>query len=114
MRPPQRTVQARSTNVAAGCGCGCPCRLIDARGELAVLALLRAEGAAGFLDLSACGFDALPSIVWELPGRTSALQELHLANNRLHTLPDVSFISQPLHPQHAMLLRMLCESSFSV
>ncbi len=65
------------------------CRLIDARGELAVLALLRPEGAAGTLDLSACGFDTLPSIVWELPGRLSALQELHLATNRLHTLPEV-------------------------
>jgi hypothetical protein len=66
------------------------CRLMDARGELALLALLRPEGAAGVLDLSACGFDALPSIVWDLPGRAMALQELNLTNNRLRTLPEVS------------------------
>jgi hypothetical protein len=66
------------------------CRLMDARGELALLAVLRPEGAAGVLDLSACGFEALPSIVWDLPGRALALQELNLTNNRLRTLPDVS------------------------
>lgn len=70
------------------------CRVIDARGELAVMGLLRPEGAAGTLDLSACGFDTLPSIIWELPGRITALQELHLASNRLHTLPDVSTQTQ--------------------
>jgi hypothetical protein len=66
------------------------CRFIDARGELAVLALLRPEGASGTLDLSTCAFEALPSIIWELPGRAAALKELNLTNNRLRTLPAVS------------------------
>lgn len=64
------------------------CRLLDARGELAVLNLLRPEGSAGTLDLSACGFEALPSITWQLPGRSTALLELQLTNNRLRTLPE--------------------------
>lgn len=66
------------------------CRFIDARGELAVLALLRPEGENGALDLSTCAFEALPSIIWELPGRAAALKELNLTNNRLRTLPAVS------------------------
>jgi hypothetical protein len=65
-------------------------RFIDARGELAVLALLRPDGASGTLDLSTCAFEALPSIMWELPGRAAALKELNLTNNRLRTLPAVS------------------------
>lgn len=55
-----------------------------------MLAVLRPEGASGTLDLSACGFEALPPITWELPGRATALLELQLTNNRLRTLPNVS------------------------
>lgn len=72
------------------CPAVCAHRLIDARGELAVLALLRPEGEGGTLDLSSCSFEMLPAIVWELLGRTSSLQELHLPNNRLRTLPEVT------------------------
>lgn len=63
-------------------------RLMDAKGELAVLAFLRPEGAAGALDLEGCGFEALPKEVWEVAGR-SALVSLNLINNRLRDLPQV-------------------------
>lgn len=79
----------------------CAHRLIDARGELAVLALLRPEGAGGTLDLSSCSFETLPAIVWELPGRASSLQELHLPNNRLWTLPEVTGPLRSARPMSA-------------
>jgi Leucine-rich repeat (LRR) protein len=63
-------------------------RLMDAKGELALLSSLRPEGAAGALDLEGCGFEVLPKEVWEVPGR-SALVTLNLTNNRLSNLPQV-------------------------
>jgi Leucine-rich repeat (LRR) protein len=63
-------------------------RLMDAKGELPLLAFLRPEGAAGGLDLEGCGFEGLPKEVWEVAGR-SALVTLNLTNNRLRDLPQV-------------------------
>jgi Leucine-rich repeat (LRR) protein len=63
-------------------------RLMDTKGELALLAFLRPEGAAGSLDLEGCGFEALPKEVWEVAGRSS-LVTLNLTNNRLRDLPQV-------------------------
>jgi hypothetical protein len=68
-----------------------------------VLALLRPEGAGGTLDLSSCSFEALPAIVWELPGRALSLQELHLPNNRLKTLPEVSKLQNSPKPPEITL-----------
>lgn len=65
-----------------------------------MLALLRPGGASGALDLCAYGFESLPSLTWELPGRESALLELHLTDNRLRTLPQVSQAPAGECPSH--------------
>lgn len=56
---------------------------------VAAAVFLRAEGAAGVLDLEGCGFDHLPKEVWELPGRVEGLVQIKLTNNRLVDVPNV-------------------------
>lgn len=63
-------------------------RLLDA-GCDGVLALLRPGGCGGVLRLDGCGWEGLPLEVCGLPGRATALLELHLSNNRLRDLPQV-------------------------
>jgi hypothetical protein len=63
-------------------------RVVEAKGEIAVVDLLRVAGST--LDIADCGFETLPAEVtcWPRP----CLQQLKLSGNRLTDLPEVCLV----------------------